>query len=56
MRQWAVPAIVSILVLGSFGLSQQAFAVDSDGDGVLDDTDNCITIANPTQENSDGTH
>ncbi len=28
--------------------------IDSDGDGVPDDVDNCITAPNPNQEDSDG--
>ena len=30
-----------------------AMAVDTDGDGVDDDVDNCPSVSNPTQENFD---
>lgn len=29
-------------------------AVDSDGDGIVDDADNCILVANPDQRDTDG--
>jgi hypothetical protein len=41
-------------VWGSIGLDPQPVAVDSDGDGVTDDKDNCPTMQNPMQEDDDG--
>ena len=29
-------------------------AVDTDGDGILDDTDNCLDVANADQRDTDG--
>ncbi len=40
-------------VWGSIGLTKLTQPVDSDGDGVSDDQDNCPEVANPTQLDSD---
>ncbi|MBN1444414.1 MAG: thrombospondin type 3 repeat-containing protein, partial [Planctomycetes bacterium] len=37
-----------------FAASGAALAQDADGDGVLDDVDNCPAVANPLQEDGDG--
>ncbi|MFH1725443.1 MAG: thrombospondin type 3 repeat-containing protein, partial [Elusimicrobiota bacterium] len=49
---------VSIVIVTAVGLSLafagRAGALDSDYDGILDDVDNCPTVANPTQADLDG--
>lgn len=41
MRAFVISAIAGILILGLLGSAQQAFAVDSDGDGIPDGDDPC---------------
>jgi len=41
------------LILGIFS-AQEAFAVDTDGDGVDDVSDNCASIPNSDQADADG--
>ena len=60
-----IPVIVGILILGVVGYSQDVFAAvqfdleedkfvgDLDSDGIPDETDNCPTIFNPQQADSD---
>ena len=45
--------ITSIMILGTIGFAQNAFAIDSDGDTIDDSVDNCPIIANPLQEDAD---
>ena len=47
--------LIIILISGVFGLSQPAYsqAIDSDGDGIDDSTDNCPSTANTTQLDTD---
>jgi hypothetical protein len=42
------------LVAASPCFLQSAYAQDSDEDGVVDENDNCVLIANPGQEDADG--
>ena len=42
------------VVIGSAHAAVQGCALDSDGDGILDDADNCPTVPNPGQEDFDG--
>ena len=42
-----------IFTVISLGYSTSLFAQDTDSDGILNATDNCISIANPNQEDSD---
>ena len=49
-----LPVLVGILILGGLGLSQNAFAEDSDGDGITDIVDNCPVTFNPDQRDFDG--
>ena len=51
---WIVPALASILIIGTLGLSQNAFAEDSDVDGITDIVDNCPVTFNPDQRDFDG--
>jgi len=44
---------VIIVTLGVFALAFEALALDSDGDGVEDGSDNCLTEANAGQEDAD---
>ena len=59
MRAIAIPLIASILILGVIELSPEAFAgqqcglSDPDCDNVFTN-DNCPTVSNPGQEDSDG--
>jgi len=46
MKKWAVPVLASILILGSLGLSQQAFAFTV-GIGGAVDTPTCDTLVMP---------
>lgn len=50
MRWWGA-VVVAILVLGVGG---GPAAVDSDGDGIDDSTDNCLLVENPSQLDADG--
>lgn len=50
-RRWTCAAVAMVLILG---LASVAHAIDSDGDGVDDVFDNCVTYANPLQRDSDG--
>jgi len=52
---WVATVIISIIILGAFGLNQQSYAQvsDSDGDGILDDVDNCVGIPNADQLDAD---
>ena len=47
----AYPAVGGVSVL----LNASA-PVDTDGDGIPDDGDNCVSVANPTQTDTDGDH
>jgi MYXO-CTERM domain-containing protein len=40
-------------IWGSLGMTPATTPTDVDGDGVLDDTDNCPTVPNPDQKDSD---
>src|SRR3972149_3548375 len=55
-RAWAVP-FLSVLFLLALQLSAStpllACPEDSDGDGICDATDNCPTVANPSQADTD---
>jgi len=53
---WTVSILVSVLILGSLGLTPQAFGGvpgDIDLDGIPDIIDNCPNIVNPGQEDID---
>lgn len=69
VQEFVTPAGATRLFLGTmdaygFGNNVGSFTVeitaplvetpDSDGDGIDDDSDNCIDVANPGQENTDG--
>jgi len=43
-----------VVLLFVLSCSLYSFAQDIDGDGVADNADNCMYIANPTQEDADG--
>jgi formylglycine-generating enzyme required for sulfatase activity len=50
----SVPRLL-VAMAAAFGLaSSSAFAQDSDGDGILDASDNCPLVANPDQADCDG--
>ena len=44
---------LALCVVGLYVFSGQGCPVDTDGDGVFDDTDNCLMVANPDQANAD---
>jgi hypothetical protein len=44
--------LLSVSILLS--ISSAAYAADSDGDGIQDGVDNCPSVANPSQANTDG--
>lgn len=48
-----VQGIVAYLA-AKWAIAGVAFDADGDGDGVPDDTDNCLGVYNPSQEDSDG--
>ena len=50
---FALPLLM-VMLIGTITPSAFAQVPDTDGDGVLDDTDNCIDVANPGQEDADG--
>jgi len=45
---WAIPVLASILILGSLGLSQQAFAFSVGIGGAVDTAVHCDTLVMPT--------
>jgi len=56
MARFAFRVARSTIVILLFAGAIPVFAqVDTDGDGVPDDLDNCPTVANPVQEDTDGT-
>jgi hypothetical protein len=56
LARWVVVALAVGLAaaLGPGRPPPAAFAQDTDGDGVPDATDNCVTVYNPDQANFDG--
>ena len=54
MRKSIVLLVSILIVLGSLGSIAAAQEGDSDGDGILDSVDNCPTVYNPDQADSDG--
>ncbi|TWT46225.1 Alpha-agarase precursor [Phycisphaerae bacterium RAS1] len=59
MRQLSRPGLFSTLALGAFGLLMPILGCppvvnDTDGDGVADEQDNCVAVANADQTDTDG--
>ena len=55
MKKKIVFLVSIFIVLGSLGSIAAAQEGDFDGDGILDSVDNCPTVYNPEQADSDGT-
>lgn len=54
-RSWARIVAASLLfVCTTTGAGITACTADADADGVCDDVDNCLGVANPAQQDSDG--
>jgi hypothetical protein len=54
-RKWACIVAASLLfVCVTAGAGITACTTDGDGDGICDDVDNCVGIANATQQDSNG--
>jgi len=54
MRSTALAAMFALMLWGAPALGQGCVSADSDGDTVNDCEDNCINVANPSQDDSDG--
>ncbi len=55
MRSTVLAAVFALMILGAApALAQDCVSPDTDGDTVNDCADNCILVANPGQDDSDG--
>ena len=55
VQTWLAPGVGAVKIVGAAGeLVLLSYAVDSDGDGITAQRDNCPTVANPDQLDTDG--
>jgi syndecan 4 len=53
MRWWKIAILAVVLTAGAAATFTAVSAADTDGDGVPDEVDNCPSVYNPGQENTD---